>query len=356
MFKSFLAAAIVAAFAVVGGSAVASATPLPILPFGNSNTVVNQNGVDFFQATTPVWGAAVNAGPANSVDNNFAAQSSGPNSVRFELVGTNLCVADPGPGYGNVDAIVLRTCNGKQWQAFRKVAQESNGLSSLQSVATNQYITDNGQFAGLTGLADNRPCAVGTMCPVGTVGANTFRAGDNDQLWRTGFRHVVPVTNLSVSQSQATNTDTSSSAAALAHDSVTYSYDVANHGSVPVSVNLNATEAVTFHVTATRAGAPADFVPGDYTANLSQTVETGQTVLAHSSVVDSKTVNLSNLGTVSDVNGPLGYDRSPAQFESDLNGATFHVTFVETPSVTATANGHAVNHIHVSPATETANF
>lgn len=348
MFKRVLAVAAVAAFAVLGGNAAANAAPMPILPFGNSNTVVNANGVDFFQATNPVWGAAVNAGPANSVDDNFVTQSSGPNSVRFELVGSNLCVADPGPGYGNVDAIVLRTCNGKQWQAFKLVDRQSNGLSGVQSVATNQYVTDNGQFAGLTGVADNRPCAVGSPCGSGVVGANTFDSRSTQQWNVRNHRFFRPLVNLSVSQSQNTNTDTVHPALS----SITYQYDVNNHGSVPVSVNLTANEAVTVHV-----DSDDTLAAGDYHLTLSQLVEAGQLVSAHSDVVDTQTVKITDHGTASSVTGPSGYSESLQTFLSAASNAHVHgVMFVETPAVTATANGHAVNHIHVSPATETATF
>jgi len=351
MFKRIAAVATAAAFLALGGATVANAST-SVLPFGNSNTVVNQNGVDFFQATNPVWGAAVNAGPANSSDNNFAVQSSGPNSVRFELVGTNLCVADPGPGYGNVDSIVLRTCNGKQWQAFRLVNKESNGLSGVQSVATNQYITDNGQFGNLTGVADNRPCAVGSPCGSSVQNANQFD-GRNSQLWRTGVRHFHPVVNLQVSQSQ--NQSTNQLNPTL--DSVTYSYDVENHGSVPVNVNMSASEVATITIT---SDSPVPNMVGTYTATLTQNgLESNQLIPAHSGVVDQNNITLSHPDSITNVTGHNvsgPYDESLTTFINDAHGAHITVQFVETPSVTATANGHAVNNIHVTPATETATF
>src|SRR6185437_2255831 len=240
MFKRFAAVASVAALVTLGGTTAAFAST-SVIPF-NHSVVVNANGTDYFQATSPVVNAPVNAGPANSVDDNFVVLASGPNSVHFALMGSNLCLADPGSGYGAVDGVVLRTCNGKQWQAFRVISQ-GNRLNALQSVATNQYVQDNGQFNGLTTNADNRNCAVGVPCPAGTVGQNAFN-GNANQEWSFGhffpdFRHVT-----------ATESSIQVLAANPFNDAVNYVVEVQNHGNVSAN-NLSVVEAVSVQATAT---------------------------------------------------------------------------------------------------------
>jgi len=353
MFKSFAAVAVSVAALVLGGAAAANASTSGVLPFNSSNTVVNANGVDFFQAVNPGWNSPVTAGPANTSDNNFAVQVSGPNSVRFNLVGTNLCVADPGPGYGHVDAVVLRTCNGKQWQAFTVTNRQPNGLGTLQSVATNQFITDNGQFNALTSDADNRPCAVGHLCVNPPANVNTFD-GSTDQLWRFGHNRFFPRPQVSATQSQ-------SSLSNGLNSSVTYSYDVVNHGNVNANVGLSATEVATVTVdgvgvpagTATTAGA------GTYHLSFSQNLQTSQLVPAHSSVVDTNNLTLASHGSTTTVTGPNGYEDTLAHFAQQL-GAQPHVhvavQLVETPTVTANFGGHFTHNVNVTPATETVNF
>ncbi len=362
MFKSFAVAATVAAFAVLGGSAVANAAPMPVVPYSNSNTVVNQNGNDYFQATSPVWGAAVDAGPANSVDDNFVTQSSGPNSVRFELEGTNLCVADPGAGYGNVDAIVLRTCNGMQWQAFRRVDAESNGLAGLQSVATNQYITDNGQFAGLTGVADNRPCAVGVPCPPSVTNANEFNQ-TGSQLWKTGTHGFFPVVRLSATESQSVdNTHDVNSV-------VNYDVHVSNLGSENVH-NLSVAENVVLSEVLSYGSSAETF-----TASASPNVVTAgydTDLAAHSSedvpgVLDlatfkGQTITFSNSAGTQTILMEVNSTGTDVTFSSsNINGfdpsqiSSVHANVTETPTVTATVNGH-VHTVDVTPPTETASF
>ena len=362
MFRGILAAASVAALAMLGGATAANAST-SVLPF-NHSVVVNANGTDFFQASDASVNAAVNAGPGNSVDDNFVVLSSGPNSVKFALMGSNLCVADPGSGYGAVDAVVLRTCNGRQWQAFRVLPQGGN-LNALKSVATNQYVQDNGQFNGLTTNADNRPCTVGVACPSTVTGANTFDTTKTSQEWRFGnffrpFRHVT-----------ATETQSLTNGGNLLTDSVNYMVDVQNHGNVGVT-NLVVHEDVTAEAEVTYNG--NTYVGSD---NLGDQATSGylNVVGAHShqavpGVVDEtdlpiQTVFVSAADPGHDLvlvrTAPHVYEWRYGVPAGETHALVAHpivfhsATFTETPSVHVNFGAHVQN-VNVTPQQEVTSF
>jgi len=358
MFKRFAAVASVAALVTLGGTTAAFAST-SVIPF-NHSVVVNANGTDYFQATSPVVNAPVNAGPANSVDDNFVVLASGPNSVHFALMGSNLCLADPGSGYGAVDGVVLRTCNGKQWQAFRVISQ-GNRLNALQSVATNQYVQDNGQFNGLTTNADNRNCAVGVPCPAGTVGQNAFN-GNANQEW--SFGHFFP------NFREVTATENSSQVLSGINSSVTYTVDVTNHGNVPVS-NLVVNENANVFATLSYGSGPAQSFTANATANV---VTSGyNTVLSpHSSegvpgvlnlaTFKGQTITFTNstgtetiLMEVSSAGDHVTFSSTTVPSFSVGNINSVHAVVTETPSVHVNFDPHAHN-VHVTPQQEVTNF
>lgn len=239
----------IAAMAVLGGLAfagTASATPFPVLHNGGSEQVLSNH--DVFTApgnaglNSPVLGEQENFnGGSEFTEFFYNTNALGNAIVGWRLtpggVDTNLCVADPGPGYGADDAIVLRTCNGLIWQRFR-VLPQLNSYSALQNVASNQYVTDNGTGNRLLGVADNRPCTVGLPCPPSAGVTNTF-GGELTQEWRwTGnrFLSVSGTAGAVVPVSASVSDFTTPLAITAAHGRVTASA-VSDHSAVTYSLS-----------------------------------------------------------------------------------------------------------------------
>ena len=182
VLKTVIAAATVLGGLALAGTASAAPAPFPVLHTQGSEQVASNH--DVFTApgnaglNSPVLGEQENFNGGSEFTEFFYNTNPHGNAVvGWRLtpggVDTNLCVADPGPGYGASDAIVLRTCNGLIWQRFR-VLPQANTFTALQNVASNQYITDNGTGNGLLGIADNRPCVVGLPCSPSVGVTNTF--------------------------------------------------------------------------------------------------------------------------------------------------------------------------------------
>lgn len=89
-------------------------------------------------------------------------------------VSSHLCLSDPGPGFGTVDLIVLRHCNGSGYQTWKPYLDPVTGFYSWRNLASHQFITSNGFRGQLTDVKDGN---------VGTPGNNqpTF---DHSQLWQ----------------------------------------------------------------------------------------------------------------------------------------------------------------------------
>lgn len=367
MFGRFIATA--AAVVTLGfggfltaGAASAATSQGPF--YSNGNTVVNENGTDYFGAESASYNGAVEAVPSSTFYDEFTVSSSGPNSVRFTLNGTDLCAADPGPGYGNVDNIILRTCNGLQWQAFRYLS-EGNNLYALQSVATNQYITDNGQYNELTGDADNRgSCEVGLPCPVGTVGQNTFN-GEEAQEW--SFGNVTPTpspTHHRFFEVSATETSSPVTGKGLSGDSADNTVVVTNNSSVNQTVTV--TDEASISGTVYVGSGAANSALNGCTFNVSESnqvvgvTDSVQTLASDSSATfDTPSVGATFFdgATVTLATGqPSSCTLVPANagdLVSDIGTGTVVVDLnvVETPTVT-----DGTFNVHVNPVSETTNF
>lgn len=150
--------------------AAASTAPCHAGPLGNYCAVLTSGGnhaVDV-AGTTPRYDGVIVAWDDNTGDaaSDFAVLASpvGGIELAYTPLGrwTGLCASDPGSGYpgnpGYPDGLVLRSCNGSKYQAWRFAP--SLGPSSatvLTNAASGLVLTDNGFDHQLTDAAARAP-------------------------------------------------------------------------------------------------------------------------------------------------------------------------------------------------------